>query len=177
MYLLIIKILRLLKELPFWPLSLYKTSSFWETKIVNACRCCDLPANPFKFKIKKKKYTGVKYNKIFSHFPSTKTNFEKNNFRTKGTLNDLVCSVFALDFLKGFNEIWNSASEMSYYIFWQWGERRCRKTGISEITETSDIEKKSRMRYGSGGTIKVFSTWKAVANKGNPCWMLSGYVG
>lgn len=32
------------------------------------------------------------------------------------------------------------------------------KTGISERTETTDTEKKRRVRDGNGGTIKVFST-------------------
>lgn len=32
------------------------------------------------------------------------------------------------------------------------------KTGISERTEITDIEKKRRVRDGNGGTIQVFST-------------------
>lgn len=78
---------------------------------------------------------------------------------------------------EGFNEIWNSVSKINSYISWQWGERSPRKTGISERTETSDIEKKRRMRCGSGGKIKVFSTWKVVGNKGSPWWVWAGYVG
>lgn len=53
------------------------------------------------------------------------------------------------------------------------------KEGLEKLAfqKEIDIEKKRRMRCGSGGKIKVFSTWKVVGNKGSPWWVWAGYVG